>query len=116
MAERKASLLQAGPEVDPKFAEENRPFEIEKLLERRGEGDTATYLVKWKEHGNEHNVWYPVHALQQAKELMEECDARIAADLPRQRKQRGRPRKLLTMMTPPVDQQKAIAVVVPSRL
>ena len=92
-------------------AKQFKPYEIEKLLDRRGEGENIKYLVKWKDYGRQHNVWYPVHALGRARELMEECDARISADPTRQRrkkvpvtspqasnpqasKRRGRPRKI----------------------
>ena len=70
-------------------AKQFKPYEIERLLERRGEGEKAKYLVKWKGYGREHNVWYPVHALAKSQELMAECDARISADPTRARRQQN---------------------------
>lgn len=58
--------------------------EIKKLIDRqevrpRGRGSCqkdsiAQYLVKWKNWGPAHNVWYNVEDLDKAKELMEEYD------------------------------------------
>ena len=56
--------------MDSDFAFKYKPYEIEKLLERRGAGKNTKYLVKWKDCGNQYNAWYPVHALQDARELM----------------------------------------------
>ena len=63
--------------VDFDFVFKYKPYEIEKLLKRRDIERNIMYLIKWKDCGNEHNVWYPVHALQKAQNLMNECDARI---------------------------------------
>jgi hypothetical protein len=43
-------------------------YEIERFLDKDGE----RYLVKWKGYGNEHNTWYPLHALGNAQEFVEE--------------------------------------------
>ena len=60
------------------------------MLDRRGEpGEKAKYLVKWKGYGREHNVWYPIHALTKAQNLIDECNARIAADPTRNRRQKA---------------------------
>ena len=71
-----------------------KPYEIERLLDRRGEGEKAKYLVKWKGFGSEHNTWYPVHALGKSQDLMRECDDRIAKNPTRDRRQRNTLRKL----------------------
>ena len=73
-------------------AKQFKPYEIERLLDRRGEAGSkdVKYLVKWKGYGTHYNVWYPVYALTKSKELMKECDARIAADPTRERRQRRR--------------------------
>lgn len=79
--------------LDPDFTTQYRPYVIERLLDRRGTGRNVKYLVKWEDHGNEHNVWYPVHALQEAKDLMAECDARLASDPTKDRRERNRQKK-----------------------
>ena len=66
-----------------------KPYEIESLLDRRGTGQDAKYLVKWEGYGREHNVWYPVHALGKSQDLMKECDERIARDPTRDRRRRN---------------------------
>ena len=70
-------------------AQEFKPYEIEPLLDRRGEAgnENAKNLVKWKDCGMQHNAWYPVHAVAKSRELMAECDARLAADPTRKRRQ-----------------------------
>ena len=75
--------------VNSEFASKYKPYEIERLLERRGTGRNIKYLVKWKNCGNEHNAWYPVHALQNARDLMEECDSRVEVDPTRNRRQKA---------------------------
>ena len=108
-------------QVDQELAAKYPLYEIDRLLDRRGTGKNVKYLVHWKGYGNEHNSWYPVHALQQSsQDLMEECDTRIAADPTRRRRateaiapasqiptathpiprKRGRPRKQQPKQTP----------------
>ena len=92
--------------------DEGKPYEIEKLLGKRVTGTgTVRYLVKWKDHGNEHNVWYDLEDLSDARELVQEYEDRQQQlpDRPRRRRnaeeapqppappqekrRRGRPRK-----------------------
>lgn len=82
--------------TDPELAK-YPPYEIERLLERRGTGNSTQYLVKWKGYGNEHNAWYPTWWL--PKDLMQAYDARLAAD-PTQ----GRRKKSRALPAPPTGQ------------
>ena len=101
--------VQAKPDLTKDF----KPYEVERLLNRRGTGDNVKYLVKWKGYGNQHNVWYPVHALANSQDLIKEYDDRIATDPTRKRrqaaitpqvaKQRGRPRHV-AILTPSSSQ------------
>ena len=58
-------------------------YEIEALLEKKISRDKPQYLVKWKNCGSEHNVWYSIDNLQGALELVEEYEARIRTPLRR---------------------------------
>ena len=51
-------------------------FEIETLLGKQVSRDKTQYLIKWKNCGNEHNVWYDVDDLKNAMELIEEYETR----------------------------------------
>ena len=69
--------------------EEGKPYEIEKLLGKRVTGTgTVRYLVKWKDHGNEHNVWYDLDDLSDARELVQEYEDRqqLLPERPRRRR------------------------------
>ena len=70
--------------LDPEFTAKFPLYEIERLLGKRGSGSTAKYLVKWKGYGNQHNAWYPTHALPQ--DLMKEYDVQITANPTRNRR------------------------------
>lgn len=106
-------------DVDQDFASKYRPYEIEKLIDRRGTGRNVKYLVKWKDCGNEHNVWYPVHALQEARELMDECDARIDANPTYNRREKNATKKarrgrLKKIGQPSNDRKDLVRVEVPA--
>ena len=90
---RQQPPLPVEEENNDNLTEKYPPYEIDRLLDRQGEGKTLKYLVHWKGYGNHHNVWFPAHALSKAQELMDECDARIASDPTRDR--RGRKRRAL---------------------
>lgn len=66
----------------PPVEEEDDPlreaphYEVERLLDKRISRNQPQYLVKWKGYGNEHNVWYPLRALDDADELVAEYEAR----------------------------------------
>ncbi len=64
--------------------------EIEILLEKRISRGKVQYLVKWKDYGNEHNVWYDIDDLRNAQELVDECDAREQARPARISRRRAR--------------------------
>ena len=52
--------------------DEGKEYEIEKLINKRvsRNGKDTRYLVKWKNYGNEHNVWYSAKDLSKAQELI----------------------------------------------
>lgn len=56
-------------------------WEIERLLNirvtRKGRGQKIQYLVKWRGWGYEYNEWYNLADLQNALELVQECDDRL---------------------------------------
>lgn len=62
-------------------------YEIEGLVDRRvrrpvgrgskGKDDVVEYLVKWKNWGKAHNVWYDVKDLGNAKDLMGQYNAKF---------------------------------------
>lgn len=55
--------------------EEEPEYEIEKIVNCRGEGDWREYLVKWKGWGNDSNQWLSVHEMGKADELVDEYRA-----------------------------------------
>lgn len=70
-----------GIDSDP----ESKPYEIETLLEKKISRGKAHYLIKWKDCGNEHNVWYSIDDLQNALELVDDYETRAQAPLRRSR-------------------------------
>lgn len=70
------SMDRDSPPVEDEHINSEAPsYEIERLLEKRIAHDRPYYLVKWKNYGNEHNVWYPIQALDDAKDLVAEHEA-----------------------------------------
>ena len=62
---------------DPGDPTQAPSYEIERLLDRRiTPTGRISYLVKWKGYGPEHNVWYPLHALDSSKDLVDDYDRR----------------------------------------
>ena len=76
-------------------------FEIQTLLKKRVFRDKVQYLVKWKNSGNQHNAWYDIDDLKNARELIDEFEARPTPSRRDQTQKsiqeaprgRGRPRK-----------------------
>ena len=66
----------AATEAEAELARQAPLYEIERLIDKRITRNQPHYLVKWKGYGNEHNVWYPLRALDNADELVAEYDAR----------------------------------------
>ena len=56
-------------------------YTVEKLIDRRqsrrGSGWCVEYLVRWLGYGPEYDVWYNIKDLDDAANLVEECDARM---------------------------------------
>ena len=66
------------PQPGPVEEEDENPvnplYEIERFLDKKPGKDT--YLVKWKGYGHEYNAWYPLHALGDAQEFVDEYRSR----------------------------------------
>ena len=45
-------------------------YEVEKILDKRGRGRMAEYLIKWRNYGDEENTWEPASNLKEAKEAI----------------------------------------------
>ena len=45
-------------------------YEVEKILDKRGRGRVAEYLIKWRNYGDQENTWEPVSNLKEAKEAI----------------------------------------------
>ena len=59
---------------------DGKPYEVERVIEKRvSEKGKISYLIKWKDYGNEHNAWYDIGDLAKSMELVEEYEARTAA-------------------------------------
>ena len=52
----------------------NPLYEIERFFDKEPNKDR--YLVKWKGYGNEYNAWYPLRALGDAQEFVDEFKSR----------------------------------------
>lgn len=88
------------PITDEEHPEVKDAYEIEKLVDRRvsrprGRGsrekpDIVEYLVKWKDWGKAHNVWYEVEDLVNASELMEEYDEKYGKQSMREYQKNGK--------------------------
>jgi hypothetical protein len=53
-------------------------YEIERLLDKRVARGHAYCLVKWKDYGNKHIVWYPLRALGNVEDIVREYEATTA--------------------------------------
>ena len=45
-------------------------YEVEKILDKRGRGRMAEYLIKWRNYGEQENTWEPASNLKEAKEAI----------------------------------------------
>ena len=45
-------------------------YEVEKILDKRGRGRVAEYLIKWRNYGDQENTWEPASNLKEAKEAI----------------------------------------------
>jgi hypothetical protein len=55
-------------------------FEVEKLLDKKGRGVNAKYLVKWKGYDQDENTWEPVSSLVNATEAIAEYENQRLAE------------------------------------
>ena len=64
--------------------------ELERIKGRRpGRNEKPEYLVKWKDWGNEHNVWYSIDDLPKAMDLVHDYESKQAL-VPAARRRRGK--------------------------
>ena len=96
-------------------------YEIERLVDKRIIRDKAHYLVKWKNCGHQHNVWYFIDNLQDAADLIAEYEAiaprrsirrRIRLPVPTVRVPR---RRIATSTAVQAPQRQGIQVRIPTR-
>ena len=45
-------------------------YEVEKILDKRGRGRMAEYLIKWRNYGEQENTWEPASNLKEAREAI----------------------------------------------
>ena len=78
-------------EVKPIEVEGEEEWEVKKILNKRKIRGVEKYLVQWKEFMMEHNMWEREEDLRNARELVDEFEGRLSAEV---RKQGGvRPRE-----------------------
>ena len=53
-----------------------KPYELERLLEKKTMYGKPHYLVKWKDYGSEHNAWYSIDDLPNATDLIQDYEER----------------------------------------
>jgi hypothetical protein len=81
---------------DPEPGED---YEVEAVLDHKKQRNGAyKYLIKWKGHNNEHNVWKTAYQMRHAPKLVDKYWAQrrgmpTADDAPPEPRRRGRPRK-----------------------
>ena len=71
-------------------------YVVEKLLERRGSGEDAEYLTKWRGYALRYNTWEPRQNLwRRCADMVADFDAHLdeAADIRRSSEPRNRPRQ-----------------------
>jgi len=73
-------------EGKPMEIEEVEEWEIEKILNIRKIRGVDKYLVQWKEFTAEHDTWERKEDLGNAREVLEEFEGRINAEVRRQEK------------------------------
>ena len=61
-------------------------WEVEKILNKRKIRGIEKYLVQWKEFIAEHDSWVKKEELGNAKEMLEDFERRIEAEIRRQEK------------------------------
>lgn len=54
---------------------ESNLWEVEKILGKKVNGNTLTYLVKWKDWGPEYNTWEPTSNLVNCSDILENFEA-----------------------------------------
>ena len=87
----------------------NKRYEIEALLDRRiTSTGRVKYLVKWKDAESEHNVWYPLHALDSAIDLVNAYDARYPRPVRRPKIQKPRPSQAVATQRPNTTTSSAV--------
>ena len=73
--------------------EDDRLYIVEKILDKKKEGNKVKYLVKWEGYPIEQSTWEPEYNLQYVQGLIDEYENSSFKDVIKQRK-RGRPRKV----------------------
>ena len=63
--------------------EKEEVYEVEKILEKRGEGKKIEYLVKWKNYDSpSDNTWEPAGSLDGAADIMKKFEQELCAAIP----------------------------------
>ena len=60
-----------------------KEWEVEKILNKKKMREVEKYLVRWKEFAAEHNTWERKEDLGNAKEVLEEFEERMDAEIRR---------------------------------
>jgi len=73
-------------EIEPIEIEGVKEWEVEKILNKRKIRGVVKYLVQWKGFMAEHDTWEREENLENAREVMEEFERRMSAEVRRQEK------------------------------
>ena len=79
----KGQKKEEGKPVEVEGVEE---WEVEKILNKKKMRGVEKYLVRWKRFTAEHDTWERKEDLGNAKEVLEEFEGRIDAEIRRQEK------------------------------
>jgi len=75
--EEKKDDGEEGAEGEEKKVEEEKDFEVEKILNRKKSRGEWLYLVRWAGFGESEDTWEPIENLKGSEEIMEECTKEI---------------------------------------
>ena len=70
------------PVTDQEPEKPGKPYELERLLEKKTMYGKPHYLVKWKDYGNEHNAWYSIDDLPNATNLIRDYEQKHLSQKP----------------------------------
>lgn len=60
-------------------------YEVEKIIDKKNDGDTVKYLVKWEGYPISESTWEPISNLKNVLDLIEEYEKRLGVETKKSR-------------------------------